>query len=157
MKPGKVATIRLRPEDCMSIVDILELAKINTNGMTFAAACSAAVGVAMATLRDNGVLPTRQGFEYTDMMSRFIDRPKTRALKLSPGFSELAVEGLPASGARFNGPGAMDPKKQTRGELRQAQLRLQELEVKREHAGDSWSDEDQEEYDRLNRVVFTEQ
>lgn len=154
MKAGKVATIRLRPEDCMSVVDILDRAKVNTTGMTFAAAVATAVGIAMATLRDNGVLPTRQGFEYTELMDQFVERPKVRSIKLPQQFSEIAVEGLSMTGARVTNANNSAP---VSTELRQAQIRLNELEIKKTHASDSWSDTDEEEYQKLTEIVFSAQ
>jgi len=41
-------------------------------------------------------------------------------------------------------------------EQRQAGLRMKELQVKQEYAKDSWSVQDQEEWDRLYKIVFPE-
>lgn len=70
-KIGKVVRIRLSPQDCLSVVDIVNQTNSYIPGMSFANAVSAALQTALATLRSLDIVPTRDGFEFLEMMQKF--------------------------------------------------------------------------------------
>lgn len=98
MKVGKVVRVRVNPADCMGCVDIVRTLGVNTVGMSFAAVVSLALRSALATLRDNKVIPTRDGFEFAAMMEPFQDQPaidRVRKLDITNAIETLSkVHGL---------------------------------------------------------------
>lgn len=83
MRPGRVAQVRVSPADCMSICDVMNKLGINTPGLSFPQALSLTLSSALEAFRQNNVIPTRDGFEYTELMARFPqDRLSDRARKL---------------------------------------------------------------------------
>ena len=76
MRAGRVCQIRVNPKDCMTIVDIVEDAHMLVQGMSFSRAVSIALSCALEVLRHNKLVPERDGFEYTKIMSPFPDDRK---------------------------------------------------------------------------------
>ena len=92
MKPGRTVHIRINPKDCMSCVDVVLRAGYNPGPMSFAQVVSSTLSVVLESLRNNSIIPDRQGFEYADIMSPWKDDVKadrgrklgiTKALELS--------------------------------------------------------------------------
>lgn len=71
-RSGKVVNIRLSTTDCMAAVDVCKKGGL-TGHASFAATVSSAIKLMFAAYRDMELIPTRDGFEWTEMMSRFGD------------------------------------------------------------------------------------
>jgi len=95
MRPGRVVQVRLNAKDCMAVVDIIQQCHMFVQGMSFSHAASIAFACMAETFRKNEVIPTRVGFEYSDMMASFPPSIKGRGAfqfklhkTLTPQFSE---------------------------------------------------------------------
>lgn len=73
---GMVTTIRVRPDDQMSCIDIVEKAGALREGMSITAVVSRALSICCETLREAGTIPRRDGFEYGDMIAPFLTENK---------------------------------------------------------------------------------
>lgn len=71
MTPGKVVRIRVSPADCMAVCDIVERLGGLPPGTSFAQAVSLALASAMQTLREHSVVPTREGYEFSQLMAKY--------------------------------------------------------------------------------------
>lgn len=71
MKPTKTLSIRIRPSDFMSAIDILEKCNISYYNTSMAQVIHIAMGVAFNTMRETGIIPKRDGFEYNEMLNRW--------------------------------------------------------------------------------------
>lgn len=67
-KYGKVVYIRVRPEDCMTCIDVVHKVGRIGYGMGFAQLVSIALATLCETVRKDGAIPKRTGFEYAEMM-----------------------------------------------------------------------------------------
>lgn len=81
--PGRVVKIRLSPQDCMAVVDVTSLTGVMVPGISFAQLVSSCLSSVLAGLREQRIIPTREGFEYAVMLEPFKDQPHIdRAQKL---------------------------------------------------------------------------
>lgn len=73
IRGGRVATLRIRPADCMTIADLARLFNIpiDSGAVSFAAATSNVLANVCEYFRKQGVVPSRDGFEYTEVMKAF--------------------------------------------------------------------------------------
>jgi hypothetical protein len=67
MNVGSVVRIRVNPKDTMSVIDLVKRSGLDITGMSFPTMVSLALSASMNTMRENGHLPTRDGFEYAEM------------------------------------------------------------------------------------------
>lgn len=74
MKAGHVATIRVNPRDCQSVLDILDTAGIPRQALSFAQCVSLALGCLLETSRASGVIPEPDEFEYLNRLSQYVGR-----------------------------------------------------------------------------------
>lgn len=105
MRPGRVARIRVRPLDCLAVVDICEKIGVPTDA-TFDMCVSAALHTLIEAIKLNQVIPNRDGFEYSAVMdSRFPQkdaRLTPKSWQLSQDFAlprhvpESPVDRIPA-------------------------------------------------------------
>ena len=83
MRAGKLATVRVNPQDCMGIVDVLTKLGVSTDNLSFSQATKIVLASALESFRQNGAIPTRDGFEYSAMMAPFaVDDYSTHAKRL---------------------------------------------------------------------------
>lgn len=88
-RAGEVVSIRVNPKDCMSCVDVVKKIGLPIQGGSFAIVVSSALASLLETFRQNNIIPTRDGFEFNEIMSAF---PKTarasraRALAITETF-----------------------------------------------------------------------
>ena len=82
MNAGEVVHIRVSPQDVMTAIDIIDLSQLNTLGMSLASVVKWAMVFAFESLRRNGTVPERTGFEYEQMVRRF---SASRASKAAVG------------------------------------------------------------------------
>ena len=72
MKAGRVVRLRVNPKDCLGILDILEGAKVDTKGKSFASCTALALGIAIQTLRRaKAIREEEDGFSFLDRMAPF--------------------------------------------------------------------------------------
>lgn len=157
MRPGEVVTVRINPTDCMGIADMLVMGDVNTDGMTFSQATATVLQSLLESARMQGIIPVRDGFEFNKVMQPFARKrrgpPKggliaaMHDMKMSVSRARDIAEVI-TSNDEVSAIASMTP------EQRRAGLRLSELIVKQEHASDSWSASDQEEYDWLYKIVY---
>lgn len=157
MRPGEVVTVRINPTDCMGIADMLVLGNVNTEGMTFSQATATVLQSLLESARMQGIIPVRDGFEFSKVM-----QPFARKRKGPPkGGLIAAMHDMKMSVSRSRDiADVITPEEEVAAiasmttEQRQAGMRMKELMVKQEHAADSWSAEDQEEFNRLEKIVY---
>lgn len=71
MKGGKVVTIRVNPQDCLSVLDVVNSLDIDKGNMTFATQVSLALTCAIDTLRKLKAIPENDGFAYLERMQPY--------------------------------------------------------------------------------------
>lgn len=175
--PGNVVTIRVNPRDTMSVIDLVESLGIPLHTLSFPAMASLALSSCLEALRQQGVVPDRDGFEYSERTAGIIgtgQNKKKRAATLAilQTGSELKIAAPPVPSPMFvkaaSQIGTAAPRAgHTNGsddevislEVRQARTRLAELNAKKElyddgHPGITWSAGDQKEFDELMVVVY---
>lgn len=176
MKPGNVVSIRVNPTDSMAVVDLLEASGMRVAGMSFPAMVSLALSSCLEGLRQQGVIPERDGFEYSAMMEGIVGvgnharkvevtkvmntlgsdfKPKAPPTKMPRFLREPASQ----NGTRDEEPAPPPADEVITLEVRQARTRLAELNAKKElfddgHPGIAWSASDQREFDELVKVVY---
>jgi hypothetical protein len=166
VRPGVVSTIRVNPKDCMSIIDVIALTGIDTTGMSFAAMTSLALSSLLETARQNGQVPTRDGFEFNEMMLPWASGIRSkRKLEITEAIGNLGSKiHAPPIVSRLALSAMMKPAEAVSSqvspsELRQAQVRLTELLQKQDLADGGkvvWMEQDQKEYDQLYEIVYPE-
>lgn len=84
MKGGEVVSIRVNPQDCMAVVDVVRILGVNPQGMSFSAAVAVTLSSLLSMARDHKLIPTRDGFEYLEMMQPFsVKKRSGRKLAIS--------------------------------------------------------------------------
>lgn len=67
----------------MAVVDVMHKLDVPLYGLSFSQAVKIALASSLEAFRQNGTIPRREGFEYSNMMEPFLqDRNKLRAEKL---------------------------------------------------------------------------
>lgn len=74
MLAGRVVRIRVNPQDCMGVVDVLKLLELKVVQFTFDQAVRIVLSSLLESSRSHGAIPRRDGFEFTQMMKGFIQR-----------------------------------------------------------------------------------
>jgi hypothetical protein len=69
---GEVVHIRVSPEDIMTAIDIIDKSGMQTMGMSLAMVVKWAMSFAFEATRASGAMPRRDGFEYSEMIKRFL-------------------------------------------------------------------------------------
>lgn len=134
MKGGKVVRLRINPQDCMGVADTLEKLGVTSERFSFDQAVRVALSSLLESARAHGAIPRRDGFEYTKMMERFVERmPQDRALKLA------VTELMDKSTAMQVKPLVPDVAKERR------RIRYEELKTKKLGDDLNWTDAEQAE------------
>jgi len=155
MRAGEVVRIRVNPQDAMSVADIVRKLGFNYTGMSFSQACAIALSSLLETVRENGAIPRRDGFEFAEIMAPFGLKQRTgRKLDITKTFNLLAgsegrVPAIPVAVRGFE----RSPEPELTPEQRQAKFRYEELCLKREHAPESMTAEDEAEWTRVLAVL----
>lgn len=184
MRPGIVASIRVNPKDCMAVVDVMEAVGIPTDGMSFPAMVSLTLSSLLQTARDNNQIPTRDGFEYSEIMSPFMGQRRNRkkleitktlhelgssihvpklsapqrgAFQVEPGTAERLPSVTTAASARkpFEAP----VESEVPADVLRARRRLTELLQKKDLADDgavTWQSSDESEFQEMYKLVYPE-
>lgn len=143
MMHGRIARIRVNSKDCMAIVDLLEKIGMQVKGMSFSQGVSIALSSTMESLRQQGVLPVRDGFEYNNLMKRFppdVKAARARALDITRTMNKA-------------GPDAQVPAVMPSRKVAQAEQRLGELTLKMEADPLNVSEQDQLEASQLRAFL----
>lgn len=150
-KIGIVITIRVNPTDAMAIIDMVDKLKLYTMGMSFSLATSIALRGMLEAMRHNNVIPTRDGSEFLDMLSRFptekeaLARVRGRQLNITENFQlahggenskitdlagaiETEHEPTPEEVANYKGP---DPETHENPEVRRLYHLLVEMDARK--------------------------
>lgn len=159
-KVGRVVQIRVNPKDCMAVVDVIQAARMHFTGMSFAQAVSTALACAMESFRQNNIVPTRDGFEYTAMMEPFPDntterkklyfKVQTNLDRFSGENSKFPVRDLRAPTEEEIRSSFPDPEKSSNPRVRILLGEIKQMEWKRDHEPENF---DQAEYDRAQNAI----
>jgi hypothetical protein len=75
MEAGRVVRLRISPKDCMRIVDALAKMGIDVRAfggaLSFSHATKKVLESCLVALERDGIIPTRDGFEFSEMMIPF--------------------------------------------------------------------------------------
>ena len=143
MRAGEVVQIRINPKDCMSVVDVLDKSGAFIPGMSFPQAVSLAFSALLESVRGAGIIPERDGFEFSQLMGRFADRQRSgRKLQIT--------KSITMQGSSFKAGALM----QTSPELQRKQRRWQELCQRQEVDPENWTPEMESEHEQLYRELF---
>lgn len=118
MKAGRVIYVRVNPKDCMSCIDVCHKVITITRGMSFAQLVSVALSTMLETMRHEGIIPIREGFEYSQMMAPWdADRKMTKTkFKLNKEIelqgSEFIAPALPIDKGEMSSPATRRLEKQ---------------------------------------------
>ena len=89
MQGGRVVRIRVSPKDCMRVVDALGKMGVDIpafqGSLSFSHATKRVLEACLVALERDGIIPTRDGFEYSTMLSAFPsqdDALKSRAKQI---------------------------------------------------------------------------
>lgn len=175
MKGGIVATIRINPEDCQSVLDVMEKAGVTTRGMSFAAMASLAMSSLLNAARQDGIIPTPDPYQYLNRLQPYLKAKHGRKLAITqvlhnegarlkaPPITEQ-LEDLPDEAAA--GPdvsSATAPQAQasqySQEEVREAGVRLTELlnlkdAVDSGVPGVTWTSTNEEEFLKVYAIVY---
>jgi hypothetical protein len=147
MRPGRVVSVRVNPKDCLAVIDVLEKVGQLVPGMSFGQAVSLVLAISLETARSNKFIPTRDGFEYSEMMQQFPAKDcqtSKRSQRITRSYNIL--------GEGFQAPSFSQQQQTEQPEspqFRRLKHRLEELNIKRDHASASWSVADEEELARI--------
>ena len=144
MKVGRVVSIRVNPTDCLSVIDVVQKIGLNIRGISFSQVVSIALSSALEAMRQNGVVPDRDGSEYLQMMAQF-----PTPLKSQRGRSLDITKTLYLAGSDARVPPVVVDAKR-----KQALRRYEELALKLEAAPESLDAEQQRELRELTAVLF---
>lgn len=172
LKAGVVVSLRVNPKDCMSVVDVMGRTGLISPGMSFSAMCSLTLSSLLETMRQQGHLPDRSGFEFSELVGPYMTGKNTKRIAAAKAIeqvgSDFSAPTLPTQkAARNNHTSEQDgyslrmpeAKLVPTLEHRQAARRLTELIQKKDLADDTgsgvvWSVGDQQEYDECYKVVY---
>ena len=173
MKAGMVVRIRVNPQDCQSVLDLLQRIGIEHRTLSFSQCVSTAFASLLETARSSKMLPEPDPFQYLNRMSMHVGLG--RGLQ---GKRKAAAETIGSIGEKFSAPAVPQPRFSEAAQLhsqtqqpvqeaplsieeRMARSRLSELVAKKEMVEDGapgvvWQTSDQEEWDRLYPIVYPE-
>lgn len=180
MKGGIVATIRVNPRDCQSVLDVLEKAGIPTKGMSFAAMTALAFQSLMEAARQSQAIPEPDEFQFLPRLQPYLRAKHGRKLEITKTVMGLGANLRPAPIAA-SGPEPVGEKAAGSGvsvenlpaaarapsaspddaeALRFASRRLTELLAKKDAIEDGadmiWQRSDEEEFQRCYSIVYPE-
>lgn len=165
LRPGIVSSIRVNPKDCMSVIDVMEKAGVNIQGMSFSGMVSLALSSLLENCRTQNLIPTRDGFEFTEMVGPYLSQSHAKKVHVTKAIGNIGseikapvIEQPKAQIKEFVQQKPVDPL--TAAEQHAARVRLTELCRKKDMAGEGtgviWQTSDQEEYNQLYNVVYPE-
>lgn len=173
MRAGQVVRIRVNPKDCVSVLDVLRVAGVNTKGMSYSSIVSLAMSALLQGLRDAKTIPDRDGFEYLQMMEPYLRNGQGNKVKITNNIYGMASQGRVVAGigiptldvddededSTAERPEPVPAEGPVTAEVRDARRRLLELQTKKnliedEVDGVLWSASDEQEWNELYKVVY---
>ena len=154
MRPGLVVSIRLNPKDCQSVLAMMDASGLPRTNQSFPAMVSMVLSGMLQASRLDGIIEEPDPFLYWDQMGHYHKNSRVEgksAIANTIGNSRKTVQ-VKVTEEEVLAESA----NQMTSAQRQAGLRMKELQIKQEYAKDSWSVHDQEEWDRLYKIVFPE-
>lgn len=139
---GKVARIRLNPTDCMGVIDVVAHIGLDPKVYSFDQVTRLALSSLLEAVRQHNIIPTRDGFEYGDMMRPFETRSvvsQARKMEITTFVNRSAVQIAPVI--------ELSP------ELKRKKVRWLELATKKEADELNWSAAEDEELMTLTREL----
>ncbi len=148
MKHGYVARVRVMPADIMTCIDLVQKAGIHTQGMSLSQCISLALKGLAQGARNTGMVPKRDGFEYSQMVAPFLSQTtQVRKLHVAKLAEQEMVRreafDLPPQGEQIANM-AFNPTIRA-----EKMARMEELKFKRDADPINFSDEDRAELERL--------
>lgn len=77
-----VLHIRLNPEDVMGCIDVIKASGVNPAGMSLAMIARLALSAFLEGARQNETIPTRDGYEYSEMVAPYLGTPQSKKLQI---------------------------------------------------------------------------
>lgn len=165
MKAGHVATIRVNPRDCQSVLDVLDAAGLPRKSLSFAQCVSLALGSLLETARRSNMIPEPDEFQYLNRMQEYMTPARRKkTVRIADALHNLGGSmRTPALPGDEVGPSAAQANTEGRSEeeddspeVREAQAKLTKLLVKKEQSEDGgpWTNEDELEFNRLYSIIY---
>lgn len=168
MKAGHVATIRVNPRDCQSVLDVLDAAGVPRRSLSFAQCVSLALGSLLETARRNELIPEPDEFEFLNRMQEYMTPARRRkSARVADALHDLGGKlrgpALPDGAGRLGAgsPPPADPtatvdEDEDSPEVRAAQAELTKLLIKKEQAEDGgpWTHDDDVRFRWLYGIVY---
>ena len=155
---GFITRIRLSPKDVMACLDCVSAADADVPGMSLSAAVKRGIVVAMETLRQNKVIPTRDGFEYLDMIAPYQAISPVMKVKVGHQLVVAAQQAEQYDTPHPTIPTRVEPTAAdiAKGRARERILRkYQELSFRKENGGKgNWTAAEQQSLDALAQQLI---
>lgn len=155
MNYGEVIRIRVSPQDVMAAIDIVDELGLYIHGMSLSQCVSVALKAVFESCRHTKLIPTRDGFEYSAMLSRYPRgtevniRARGRQIDITKAFQESLGEDnrvphLAQYSQRVAQVQPVDYSQHENPEVRRLFRKLTELDAKKQVDPENF---DQSEYD----------
>lgn len=92
MRAGSVVTIRVNPRDSMSVVDLAKQSGLVMEGMSFAQMVSLTLSGCLEELRKKGIVPDREGFEYSQIVGPYLNQRNGKKLAITEQIHKMGSE-----------------------------------------------------------------
>ncbi len=168
LRPGLVATIRVDPKNCQSVLHVLEAAGVTSKDKSFAVCVSDALGILLESSRVAGVLPEPDPFQFLNELRYHVgkeapDRRKkaapfiAAAKQITRGVAkhETVAPSTEPTAGWVDSTIPTDPYRLI--QYRAANLRLVDAARKKQEAEVTdvvWSDKEEEQYQRDIKLVY---
>lgn len=153
MKPGHVVTIRVSPEDCQSILDVMESSGILTHAQTFPQMVSLVLSSFLQSARQGGQIPSVDPFLFDERMQQYRGNGRGSARERKKGHIASSVTLTPTYTRQED---STDPSKVLR--QKEIAIRLGELfekeKLSKVNSGVIWQREDQKEILALHKELL---
>jgi hypothetical protein len=172
-RAGHVVTIRVNPEDCQGVLDVMRVLNVDPyDGRSFAVCVSLALSSMLVSLRKSGVTPEIDHFQYLNRMGPFLKaRNDKRKKSINDGLYSTAMHGVSAPAIPSRHPGqfipdhiqetqgwteagpvttAAVPMLMDEGTRMMLEDRLQEIRYKMQSCPEGLTEEEVEEFNRLS-------
>lgn len=74
--------VRMNPQEVMSCIDCVNAVGADMEGMSLSAVVKRGISIALQTLRSSEVIPTRDGFEYEQMIAPYEGLTRVQKIKV---------------------------------------------------------------------------
>lgn len=138
MKAGEAVTMRLAPEDILTLIDVCEQAGMQLYGASLAQVCRLGVSALCEGARVAGLAPRHDGFDYMARLAKYKGHKQDKKLAVArameaAGINNLTVDLPRVSGANLAGGNAnfhTPTISKESPDYRRKQVRMRELQFK---------------------------